>query len=401
MQVEAKGLTRRSAESGDDIYDSYQEVVTNLVTGAISNGSSGSYLKSSDKSYMVGWDNPNFHARVRKGELLPQTPWTQFTKYGKTRGHHVHVQPGASGANEFRTDNWSFSDSWNIQESELAAYVPATYDKYVTDAAAKIYSNGYDVLTALAELVEVRRMFFQTGKTLVTLLSEPRLQSALFKFARLSTKRKASFLIKDLLAGHYLQYRYGWRTLIFDLMAINDTVDNWNESRTRFSESVGSDTASQDVSTSVWSTFAYICDSVLTNRYTVGIRGSVIADIDIPKLQANIFATAWELVPLSFVVDWFVTVGKSINAMSFLVKQSKYTASAGFKVECERSYELKLRTVQGPTLTADIYQLGRCHASYVVRRPCAVPITPHFTLNLDSFKVLDLLSLIGQRIGGK
>jgi hypothetical protein len=136
---------------------------------------------------------------------------------------------------------------------------------------------------------------------------------------------------------------------------------------------------------------------IVIDHVTWELRGSVVADVEIPDFQFNPFQTAWELIPYSFVLDWFLSVGKSISAASFLTLQSDYQASWGFKVSIERSY--RYDSIALENCDADWWQEASCIGSYERRTPCSVPLTPHFTLRLNPYKILDLLGMIIQRSG--
>lgn len=341
------------------------------------------YLLSS----FTGYNVPNYHRLVREGKLIPQTPWHQVAIRGKTQGSYdITIHPSGSTYWHYSTvPDWFEYTDWLVTEAELEALAPVTYSQYVTDAAAKIYGNGYDALTSLAELTEVRTMFMGVGRKLLSLLSKVR-------SGRMNTR------IADL-ANTWMEGRYGWRTLLYDIVAINEVIESWNDDpRTRYSEKVGHTTSYETTEVKVIDKVDYKTESTTRSKIELSIRGSVVADIDVPKLQFNPLQTAWEKVPLSFVVDWVLTVGKSLNALSFLSKQTQYAASAGFRLKVERSFSNEI-VWKGPKFYAgDRQQTGTCTASLEYRRPCSIPLIPHLAFNVNGLKVLDLMSLIVQRL---
>jgi hypothetical protein len=361
-----------------------------------------SNLESVLTTYVNGWDTPQFHTRTNRGELIPMTPWKRFTVTGKTKGGG-YADTYSSGYTDrwYRDpDFWSEIQDWVIEEEQCQALAPEPYDMYVQDAAAKIYSSSYDALTALSELLETRQMFVDCAKKLGVLLNERRLRKALEVFRRLRKKEKAVFLIKDLLAGNWMELRYGWRTLLYDVEDINKRINTWNESRTRYSEKAGDTSVTTEYSDLQYTSVSYDLLVKQVVRKEIGIRGSVTADIDVPKLTFNPVVTAWELTSLSFVVDWVLTVGKSLEALSFLATQSNYTAAAGYSVKVEKTLSTELIRLKSTCVACTIWQESQCTASLVVRQPCAVPITPHQTFRINGAKITDLLSIIVQRVTG-
>jgi hypothetical protein len=197
------------------------------------------------------------------------------------------------------------------------------------------------------------------------------------------------------LANDYLSYRYGWRTLMFDIKDIYDKCQKLQSGiqrvrRKAHGERVFSDTRDWQTEAGDYFEIHHVYDEIKTS-----LRGNVIADIDIPQFQFNPFQTAWELIPYSFVLDWFVSVGKTIAAASFLTLQSKYTAAYGFRVSIDRTYEYTIECKED--CEGERSQVGTCKAEFEIRTPCSVPLTPHFTLRLNSWKVLDLLGMIVQK----
>lgn len=97
-------------------------------------------------------------------------------------------------------------------------------------------------------------------------------------------------------------------------------------------------------------------------------------------------------------LDWFLTVGKSISAASFLARQDQYTAATGAYVKFERTMLVSIERLKYTCINATLWQEAESVASFSIRQPCAVPITPHFTLDLDPHKIMDLMSIMYQRV---
>ena len=56
-------------------------------------------------------------------------------------------------------------------------------------------------------------------------------------------------------------------------------------------------------------------------------------------LKVNPFSTAWELVPLSFVVDWFVNIGDYITALTSHSPHAQQVATLSYKFEGNATYK--------------------------------------------------------------
>lgn len=330
----------------------------------------------------VGWSNPNFHRRVKKGELLPHTPYRAYRSEGSTTGSRSLWTNDGALYRYYSEGNYVLYDDWILTENDLLPYVPESAEAqyYIQEAASKIYSNGWDALTFVAELTSVRSMFVDAAK----------------KLLRLSTNLP-KFWKKISSTGEWLSYRYGWRTLMYDILDINEVITTWDEQRSRFSDKAGT-VWSQSVTNVRTVEYAhYYVDIQVVDKASIALRGSVTADVQIPKILANPVATAWELIPFSFVLDWFVSVGTALEAASFEVLQSQYASSWGYHIEMDRNLLAEIGEVKATFQSGNHDQAGSSKASLKVRVPCGVPKVPHLTLKMDSLKVIDLVALILQR----
>jgi len=154
------------------------------------------------------------------------------------------------------------------------------------------------------------------------------------KLKKAKVKNKDRISLHKALSDSYLEYRFGWRPLALDLA---DAFAGLT-SRRRMSSTApcqGSATGSEatdhhsDVNCS-----SVNCDapaplnSYSYTIYSCRIKGAIRLNLDsngnipIPQLlqlsTLNDFAvTAWDLLPYSFVVDYFTNIGDVINALTF------------------------------------------------------------------------------------
>ena len=130
--------------------------------------------------------------------------------------------------------------------------------------------------------------------------------------------------------------------------------------------------------------------------HEISFRGAIVSDFVAPTFQFNPVVTAWEVVTLSFVVDWILNVGRALNAISFLATSEAYTASYSIDYRHVRTYERTVLPKAGWWHNTAGYVQE--HMQVLKRTPCTVPSLPRLSVNLDSFKVLDLIALFLQRI---
>jgi hypothetical protein len=354
----------------------------NHTTGVVTEYS-GQYLDPVEYRLTAGGRLKDFHKRQKRGELLPHTPFLQYEVTTESMGgsFHTWTYDGSGLIFERIQTPWiqpNLIDDWFIKPEPFADLM-RDYDttQVVQSAAARIYNSGHDTLTFLAELSKVRRLF-------VSLL-----QKILRKDLPKNLKEFSSA---------WLEARYGWRTLLFDLIELHDALQSLSEgSRNRVSERVGQSNSWTESNVELSGTDAQITKTI-SDEVEVSIRGSITADFQERSFIFNPILTAWEVVPFSFVIDWLINVGQSLAALSFLTVSSKHAASGGVQLQIRRTTEVDL-TYLDPDIVSD----GQLELVSVmkgsVRTPTSVSTIPQLRLNLDSFKVVDLLALIIQKFG--
>jgi hypothetical protein len=347
-----------------------------------------------DNGYTRGQDLPNYHKRVRSGELMPQTYFRQFsTVSGEVSGSYdfyVH-NPSNNKTDHYWSDPcfiWSES-LWTLTETDLSAHIPTHFDAAVQAAAAKFYNEGFDALSFAWEIRDVIRLWVDAAKFLLS-KDVPRL------LAKGPTRKMR---VKDI-SNTWLNYRYGWRIFLYDIHNINELIAHWNDRVVRHShkkqyKSKRTVLSAQDMP---WTTDGRTFNRLIEveDQITVVERGVVAADIAVPKLQFNILQSGWELTTLSFVLDWFLQVGKAIAALNLRMFAKATSAAKGYTITVDRTSSVSPQWSTGTWGQLEFN--ASVHAELTCRFPCSIPLTPQLHLNLKSTKVIDLVTLLIQRI---
>ncbi|UUW21344.1 MAG: maturation protein [Sanya fiers-like virus 30] len=139
-------------------------------------------------------------------------------------------------------------------------------------------------------------------------------------------------------ANLWLEYRYGWSPLMGTIYGLCEKLSDLP--RPQFIRERGSKLFTDTVTETVMK-------QTVVGRATVTISGQVVAvNSTVVSLRdygvINPAAIAWELIPFSFVVDWFIGVGDYLNnytALSGLTfaNLSKTTTRSGTRIERFRS----------------------------------------------------------------
>jgi hypothetical protein len=347
-------------------------------TPAGSPANQGSYdrITGCDYQQSRGNNTPHFFKRKKDGELLPYTFWEQMVFEGSASGSFDYFL--SNGDRSWSTGNWPHLADWNtLSPGSIPALIGESSinekgKNLVGIAAGAIYSKGWDGLTFFAELHKAIRMFRGVIQRIIKLAATGQIHKI------------------------WLEGRYGWRILYYDIRDISNLLQHLDVKRTRFKQRVGVTTTTTNTWTlervSPYSGNHYfnVTDEVVTST-----RGNVIADIQPPKIIFDIPKTLWELTTFSFVIDWVVNVGSWLDALSFLELASKYSAASGFQSIITRDIEY---SYTDPASTGS-YNHQMAHSStqtatYTKRVPISVPTTPSLAINLNEFKIIDLISLM-------
>jgi hypothetical protein len=205
-------------------------------------------------------------------------------------------------------------------------------------------------------------------------------------------KRSSQLGWRDI-SDSWLQYRYGFRPLYYDLLDIANVINNYTEKRTRYKERAGytiDKTFSYDIPFEYTTVEGVISH---TDRLKTSYRGNVIADIIPPKIQTNIPITAWEVTRFFFIIDWFIDIGQWLAAASFLTYQSDYAAAGGYYATLDRASSItSWNSKPGWNVTA-CSGTAKAACSITHRTPMKVPLSLSTNIKLNTSQILDLVAL--------
>jgi hypothetical protein len=325
----------------------------------------------------IGWHTPGWRKMRNSGAILPMTRWYRTEVDAEVTSSERYW----CDVNNRKKKYVNYWRSWPDLQLMQASWFRDRMDEpdleyFVQQAAAAIYSKGWDAGTFLAEIGQLRRMLSGVGK----------------KIDDLSRGR-----LPDELHNLWLEGRYGWRTLMYDIQDLREVLSSTNERRSRYREQKGATlTGTYNDSLSSSSSGITVLDEYDIS-YTVNARGVVIADIDVPDFQFNPITTAWEVTRLSFVVDWLLNVGQALEAASFTLMAKDYKACGGFKADFSLTGQSRL-TSKGTNVSATHNADWNASATIISREPMSVSSLPRMKLRLNEWKVIDLLALVRQRL---
>jgi hypothetical protein len=360
---------------------------------------------------------PNFKLRSQKGEVF-FNPYshseTVFTESPVAFVNHYHDNgdmPSGGGFLDYGTLTMDSCLLGMNRFLEPPSDLPSTNEAHsaINSAYAGVAAGSAHLLETAAEIRE----------SLATLQSYVRKARRFLDlgayFNKMARKKKGGARVpfKDV-ASEWLEYRYGLRPIMFD---VNNIMKALNKGiPVRFTSRGFGEAAPYEQSDSTLNTAPFSSMNVIVTRsLTVSrsYRASVLASLPSGILSwGHNFGldewveTAWELVPYSFVIDWFIGVGTYLSSITpnfgvkelggCLVSITETRQQTVCTLVDDPSYQAtaagRFRNVSGSGSTTRV----------ATTKHRAVGITPSVRgavgrVNLDTAKVVDLAALIVTR----
>lgn len=324
---------------------------------------------------------------------------------------------------------WDGSEEFDTLTDVLAlhALAPNAVDNsylptVVARAKARFVNNIREVQTTfqggvfLGELTETLRTLTNPAKSLRRGLSDylkdlKRMRSR----APSSPKRRRKF-VRDT----WLEYAFGWAPLINDISAANDLLQSPGFQPNPYVKVTAEDSR-KDLGPIVFvdEQSRYSSSLIVTRRSyqdetqtSVKLRGQVMAQVQNPLkrrlarvgLGPNDFLpTLWELVPWSFVVDYFTNIGDIVNAWSLLESNASWYNMTTRVVTTRETMVAPVQLVDAPPPNwTRSYVSGATTSAFAqiksVNRSVPVTLVPDFRFELPGFgtKWINLAALSTQ-----
>lgn len=203
-------------------------------------------------------------------------------------------------------------------------------------------------------------------------------------------------------AEAWLAWRYGWQTLGYDIAAVHNALTNPVQSRIvrgRAGESF-TDTTTGLLAPAFY--YHLTRKGEWRKEYDISVRASVVAHANMRSTTAfaDPFVTAWEEIPFSFVADWFVDVGTSLQAWKARCSVSAAFYSIGYRLQVK----VKGRRWSEPGYGPGCYGNGSDFTSSAsLIEKCRIPVSapslvPSINVDLNTKRIMDTAALLMRRI---
>lgn len=367
------------------------------------NGQSKTFTGSLE---MTDRKTPGYFVAVKRGGLIPVSPMSrEKTEYILTPGGGSLVTDYDVGGVKQRLKMEVSGYFWK-SGSEL----PSLPELDVPDiklslqrALARAQTDAWDQLTFVAE-------FRKTLEMLVGVRS--RADSLYGRFADIlasKSKRTTNAVSYAMLMSEvWLEMRYGWRPLYHDIIEINKAIKRMQSAleeplcRAYDTEHTSGPSSNYQLNgqPAIENWTGWIGGMSCSARHTSSVEYKIHSSVGVrvttrTATMADPLVTAWEMVPWSFVLDWFVSVGDIISAFSpFATGRLEYSCVS---VETVQSAKSSNRMVAGPPFTVLEDDMTNCslemRRTTYTRREESPTVTLGAQVNLDVFKIADLVAL--------
>jgi len=280
-----------------------------------------------------------------------------------------------------------------------------------TQAAASIAEPEFHGLTFVAELRETISFLHSPLRAYNRWLKRS-LRKQRKSNKRHELSKKDVITLADSLSSNWLAYRYGALPLIYDIRDAIAAITALDEATNRhiargFSTNYG--TNSNDIEhVATWSS----TKKEIQTRRTVEVRAGILYEVDTRDTygvsMSQIPITAWEVIPFSFVADWFVNINDFVAAITpkagVKVLSSWTAVKDTYQTDAQGIQEVGSDPVQFPVslpatstesfITED-YNRSPSHAVGIASRP--IP----YEGDLGTKRIIDTLALTFQLLNSK
>ena len=277
---------------------------------------------------------------------------------------------------------WVDSDFEHLFRTSLEN-LPIDYGM-VTSVLAEANSGTLDLLTSMAEMPETVKSIYNALKQCITMYRDARqrafrLYDKVKKGENQSVKTTKDTL--DAISDVWMNYRYN---IMPNVYLIEDAYTTLTTSLATFLRFRDTDS---DIPMELGDLHGFAASGKFTVTQRCLIKRAVTLAAELPRLKhlmlTNLAVTAWELTPLSFVLDWFVNVGNCLAALFVNPSFDKEGSTFSWQISGGMTYTHE----SGANVTID----ARAYRRLVIDPRKAVSLT--FKPELNWKRELDALAL--------
>lgn len=307
--------------------------------------------------------SPYHHSRIRN-----------YTTKGVTKGHsigHILINSGTIG-HVGGTPSMSLT---SLPDGDRA------YNSSILKALEKLKDQDVNVANMLGEAARTAQLVGQTAASLGSAVSNLRKGHI---SSMLNDLKVPSRGVKNIpppsgadIPKRWLEYQYGWKPLLGDVHGLTKSFADRYSSPKAFLVNVRGYSKEEDLLSISSSNELYDYNEFQKTdvRCNTSLYYQLSDNLELMKASKlgliNPFSVAWELVPFSFMVDWFVPIGGVLNVLD---ADAPYSFIGGHTTTVLVSETQAFTKLHGENLEGRVFE-KRDHYTYV-RRPHAYTPRP-------------------------
>lgn len=229
----------------------------------------------------------------------------------------------------------------------------------VKTAVVAANTNTYDLLTELAESKETLAMVI----SILRAVRRPLEAYKAFERQLRKNKKLSKEKMFEALQSKWMEYRYAIMPAFYSVQDVSKLIKESNNAyKTDREKRVITYNNVTDVPLiNTHDSYVYQEVSGTTTVRAVGKARYNLSNLDLrlfDQVGLNPFVTAWELIPFSFVVDWFVNIGDWVQAQTSSLVDLAEQRSFCYSVKHELSVVTKLRVKEVEQFIKSYPELG-------------------------------------------
>lgn len=281
-------------------------------------------FNSATSTAMPGWRRRiSLHSSATTGRTIDRFKWYGGVGSAGVEFTHITSPKGKTNASDIWSGQFLYPTSWPSLPSDSSTADNEARMQFFK--RAKNAQTAFSGLTFLGELRETLGMIRNPGRALRRGLDD------YVKHVTKRARRAKKHSLNRIVSETWLEHVFGWQPLISDIKsagdALNRRLNRFASSYTRISGKGRQESAAFDANLitleDVWMQMVWrrLHRTYATVRYVAEIRSvcenPIRADMNLFGASwGDIIPTAWELIPYSFLVDYFTNIGDVLNAWS-------------------------------------------------------------------------------------
>lgn len=307
------------------------------ANGTISEGGAGSFTAKWTNTVTYGDNIPGWREALRDGRdattsLTGSRVVAQFTP-----GYAFASRPKIGTGTQIYKTEWlgrlgvnfqvPSGDPSNIDETKANSLALGKFGQRIREV-----NTAFEGGVFLGELAQTLKTIRNPAKGLRNLVDQWRAVAVRIRRSRINPLAARSRAVAEALADSWLEVQYGWKPLLNDIDAGSLALHKYKVGQPlrvkRVTASGSTEAASAPTLATQGSNLLLLrTETSSSNNCTVVYRGAMRVEARDPRTMdpkligfdlSNWVPTAWELVPYSFLIDYFSNIGDIINGWSLL-----------------------------------------------------------------------------------